>query len=48
MASKTYWRCIVCGDLHYGANAPAICPTCGVSREKTVKITKEEFLKNIK
>jgi ferredoxin-thioredoxin reductase catalytic subunit len=25
---RRYWRCFVCNDIHYGINAPEICPTC--------------------
>lgn len=25
---KTFWRCIVCGDIHYGSEPPGTCPTC--------------------
>lgn len=25
---KTFWRCFVCGDIHYGNNPPLVCPTC--------------------
>lgn len=28
MQGKIYWRCNVCNDVHYGVNAPEICPTC--------------------
>jgi rubrerythrin len=42
---KKYWRCTVCGDLHYGVNAPDPCPTCNNPQSKAVEITKEEFLK---
>lgn len=28
--SKSFFRCNVCGDVHYGAKGPEICPTCGV------------------
>jgi len=41
---KKFWRCTVCGDLHYGDEAPEICPTCHQPRSKAVEITKEEFL----
>lgn len=26
---KKYWRCTVCGDIHYGVKPPEVCPTCG-------------------
>jgi len=45
--NKKFWRCTVCGDLHYGANAPEVCPTCHQGQDKAVEITREEFLKNI-
>lgn len=44
MAGKKFWRCTVCGDLHYGANAPDPCPTCNSPRDKAEEIKKEEFL----
>lgn len=25
---KTYWRCNVCNDIHYGKEGPEECPTC--------------------
>lgn len=25
---KKFWRCTVCGDIHYGNAPPKICPTC--------------------
>lgn len=25
---KQFWRCIVCGDIHYGTEPPGTCPTC--------------------
>jgi rubrerythrin len=30
LADKTYWRCNVCNDIHYGVRPPEICPTCKV------------------
>ncbi len=29
----TVWKCNVCGHLHVGAEAPAICPVCAHGRE---------------
>jgi rubrerythrin len=26
--AKNFFKCRVCGDIHYGMNGPAICPTC--------------------
>ena len=43
MATKTYWRCTICNDLHYGADAPEKCPTCGAPREKHEQIDEEKF-----
>jgi len=25
---KKYFRCSVCGDIHFGIAGPALCPTC--------------------
>ncbi len=44
---KKYWRCTICGDLHYGANPADPCPTCGNPKSKAKEITKEEFLKDL-
>ncbi len=44
MANKTYWRCSVCNDLHYGVQAPEKCPTCGVPREQHEPVEKDKFL----
>jgi len=27
------WKCTVCGYIHYGEEAPDICPVCGATRE---------------
>ncbi|MFA6461813.1 MAG: hypothetical protein WCV90_06115 [Candidatus Woesearchaeota archaeon] len=26
--AKKYFKCSVCGDIHYGNAGPEICPTC--------------------
>ncbi len=44
MKPKTFWRCTVCGDKHYGANPANPCPTCGAPSSKAVEITKKQFL----
>jgi rubrerythrin len=44
---KKYWKCTICGDLHYGVNPANPCPTCQNGADKAVEITKEEFLKAI-
>jgi len=46
--AKKYWKCTICGDMHYGEKAPAICPTCGQPKEKAIEIKKEEFVKLLK
>ena len=28
--AKRHFRCNVCNDVHFGMNAPVVCPTCGV------------------
>lgn len=28
MPQKKLFRCRVCGDIHFGVNAPEVCPTC--------------------
>jgi len=25
---KKFWKCKVCGDIHFGMAGPEICPTC--------------------
>jgi rubrerythrin len=44
MPQKKFWRCSICGDLHYGAQPPETCPTCHQPGSKAFEITKEEFL----
>ena len=43
---KTYWRCTICGDIHFGVKPPHICPTCN-QEDKYEEIAKEEALKII-
>jgi len=38
---KRYFRCTVCDDVHYGENAPEICPTCE-TMGSYVEVTKDE------
>jgi len=47
MNNKKFWRCTVCGDLHYGLAAPETCPTCHAPSEKAEEISKVEFLKTV-
>ena len=28
-ANETEWKCMNCGHIHKGENAPAVCPVCG-------------------
>ncbi|MEK6822964.1 MAG: rubredoxin-like domain-containing protein [Nanoarchaeota archaeon] len=42
--SKKFWRCTVCGDIHYGVHPPQQCPTCDAI-DSYVPITKEEAKK---
>jgi len=46
--AKKYWKCTICGDLHFGENAPEKCPTCFNPRSKAIEIKKEEFIKLLK
>ena len=38
---KKYWRCYVCGDIHFGVKPPEVCPTCLV-RNAYVEISSDE------
>lgn len=38
---KKYWRCYVCGDIHFGVKAPEVCPTCLV-KNAYVEISSDE------
>ncbi len=29
---KKFWRCHVCGDIHFGLMPPDVCPTCKVEQ----------------
>lgn len=44
MPEKKFWRCSVCGDLHYGKAAPETCPTCNSPREKAHEVDETVFL----
>jgi rubrerythrin len=30
--AKKYFKCGVCGDIHFGEAGPEICPTCNVPK----------------
>ncbi len=38
---KTFWRCFICNDIHYGVRPPDLCPTCNV-RHAYVRISARE------
>jgi ferredoxin-thioredoxin reductase catalytic subunit len=38
---KRYFRCYVCGDIHFGVKAPEVCPTCLV-KNAYVEISSDE------
>jgi len=42
--AKKFWRCSVCGDVHYGLKGPEICPTCK-AKNAFVEITEKEAKK---
>ncbi len=25
---KQFWKCKICGDIHFGIKPPSLCPTC--------------------
>lgn len=35
---KKLWKCIVCGFVHEGKEAPLTCPKCGVTQENYVEL----------
>jgi rubrerythrin len=41
MANKSFWRCNVCNDIHFGVAGPEICPTCS-AKNAFVESDKEE------
>jgi len=44
---KKFWKCSVCGDIHYGNAGPEICPTCQ-TKEAYKEIKAEEAKKTMK
>jgi rubrerythrin len=38
---KTFWKCKVCGDVHYGNAGPGVCPTC-MTENAYLSIEKKE------
>ncbi len=45
--TKTFWKCSVCGDVHYGAAGPEECPTCR-TKDAYKAIKPEEAKKTLK
>lgn len=43
---KKFWRCTICGDIHYGFKPPEICPTCK-QVDKYVEITRDDAVKSL-
>jgi rubrerythrin len=39
--SKKFWKCKVCGDIHWGNAGPEMCPTCDTKNVYS-EVTKEE------
>jgi rubredoxin len=39
------WKCSVCGFVHEGEDAPAVCPKCGAPKEKFVKLSDDDAKK---
>lgn len=39
--NKNFYRCTVCGDIHFGNSAPELCPTCK-QLNKYVQIDEDE------
>jgi ferredoxin-thioredoxin reductase catalytic chain len=46
MIKKRYWRCNVCGDIHFGFGPPELCPTCKV-QNAYVEISSDEARKTL-
>lgn len=40
--STKKWKCLICGYIHLGAEAPDICPVCGAGKENFVLETAED------
>jgi len=44
MTGKSFWRCNVCNDIHYGVAGPEVCPTCH-AKNAYVSVDKAEAVK---
>lgn len=42
MSEIIKWRCVVCGYVHDGSDAPHICPVCGAGKEDFEKLVEEQ------
>lgn len=40
-SGKTYWKCVVCGEIFEGALPPDTCPVCGAGQEAFIEYTPE-------
>jgi rubrerythrin len=38
---KKFFRCKVCGDIHFGQSGPEICPTC-MQKNTYIEINKDD------
>ncbi len=45
--TKKFWKCSVCGDIHFGEAGPEICPTCK-AEDAYENIDKETAKKKMK
>jgi len=41
------WKCSVCGYIHNGSEAPAVCPKCGAPKDKFFALSEEDAKKII-
>ncbi len=37
-SAKTYWKCVVCGEIVEGDEPPASCPVCGVGPDQFIEV----------
>ncbi|OQA31479.1 MAG: Flavo-diiron protein FprA1 [Betaproteobacteria bacterium ADurb.Bin341] len=40
-SGRTFWKCVVCGEIFEGALPPDVCPVCGAGSEAFVEFTPE-------
>lgn len=41
------WKCIVCGEVYEGVEAPEICPACGAGQDQFVEFTPADEVEKI-